>query len=189
MTDIEIIWDLSQKENLTFSNKFLTCSTIHNRINRKWFILNLVGILLLYFLFDTTLVPYFSQLFTSERFLYLNIIWLLLSQWIWIVTIYLVTIQIIKRCHDFGNKGYGVAALIIMIASGVSNVLLPILGQGYHDSWLSYALHIWYSPVNWMYPSALPWILTLSYPLVIIIIVITTYIKWDQANNEYWKNF
>lgn len=85
----EIPLDASKKK-LSYKDRFLLCRLAHTRINRMGFFMNVFLMIVV-----VKILAYIPIIFfIIKAILSLSIL----------LFIYMISIQILKRCHDFGNK-------------------------------------------------------------------------------------
>jgi uncharacterized membrane protein YhaH (DUF805 family) len=81
--NMNIVWD-----KLTMKDRFLSCSSRHNRINRVWFIMNIIALAIIFWVIQSILKRSPDIVIFSISFIHL----------------YTIVIQIVKRSHDFWKK-------------------------------------------------------------------------------------
>lgn len=85
------------KRKITFTERFLKCSSIHNRIDRSGFFLNII-------VMSVLIYAIYSFLWKS----------LIIGLMLGVLLMYFYFIQIKKRCHDF-NITWNIVAMVILI--------------------------------------------------------------------------
>lgn len=140
----------------TLKQRFFTFNSLHNRINRSWFFLNIVFF---------GIISYGSYYFLK---------WTVISS-IGIIIIslifgYMYFIQVKKRCHDFGNSWNILTFFLFLIT------LSPIWIQ-----YIFYLLPSWvFGYVNFMLQYGIYLVLS-----TILLWIIFTLIRWNSEKNEY----
>lgn len=79
-----------KKDSFIFKNRFLLCTSSHNRINRMGFFMNVLLLIIV------AQIPLYINTSLVVIEIALALVFLFLQ--------YMICIQILKRCHDFGSR-------------------------------------------------------------------------------------